>query len=86
MTDPTVGSIVHFQGANQYQREDGSWGLPGGCRAAIVTEASDTEPSQVGLRIFHPYEEPYFMLRNGGVAEDQATHADGTWHWPEGTV
>lgn len=68
---PTIGRIVHYA----------SHGTPGGeytsqCRAAIVTEVSDTDA--VALAVFNPTG----MFFNQCL-HDESEKSGGTWHWPE---
>jgi hypothetical protein len=89
MTQPTVGSAVHYV----------SHGTPGGeygkeCRAAIVTEVSPESKGEgqeaVGLAVLNP---TGFFFNRGCVHHEAdphladsnpaVNHPGGTWHWPE---
>lgn len=78
---PTIGRIVHYR----------SYGTPGGeyesqCRAAIVTEVDEYQPSPDGGFIGHvnlAVLNPDGMFFNKGVLQDEGAHRGGTWHWPE---
>jgi hypothetical protein len=83
---PTIGTTVHYV----------SYGTPGGeygkrCRAAIVTEVSDSDPEHVGLMVANPGGLFFHELAAGGsYYQDPGTAvppphgADGgSWHWPE---
>ncbi|MFC8490733.1 hypothetical protein ACFUJU_07985 [Streptomyces sp. NPDC057235] len=78
---PSVGRIVHYV----------SYGTPGGeytsqCRAAIITEVDEYQPSDDGQFVGHLnlcVLSPDGMFFNKGVLQDKDEHRGGTWHWPE---
>lgn len=78
---PTIGRVVHYR----------SYGTPGGeyepqCRAAIVTEVDEYQPSPEGQFIGHLnlcVLNPDGMFFNKGVLQDEDEHRGGSWHWPE---
>lgn len=78
---PAVGRIVHYV----------SHGTPGGeytseCRAAIITEVDEYQPSQGGKFTGHvnlAVLAPDGAFFNKGVLQDEERHGGGTWHWPE---
>lgn len=89
---PSVGRIVHYV----------SYGTPAGeyhsvCRAALVTEVFEADPTVLGLAVVNPTGVFFRDLANGGcerhdgdvgVAADGSTilplsYPGGTWHWPE---
>lgn len=57
--------------------------FPSVCRAADVTEVSDTTPDLVGLMVKNPTGLFFHPLGEGGVIHDGDRKAGGTWHWPE---
>ncbi|MFD6416013.1 hypothetical protein [Streptomyces sp. NPDC060194] len=90
---PTVGRIVHYVSHGTPPREDGTQAYASRCRAAIVTEVPDyltAEPFDgcpngtqgqwlASLAILNPTGQFF----NEHVAQDEAEHTGGTWHWPE---
>lgn len=80
-SQPSVGRIVHYV----------SYGTPGGeypstCRAAIVTEVDEYQPSPEGAFVGHAnlcVLNPEGMFFKKGVLQNEAEHCGGTWHWPE---
>ena len=86
---PSVGRMVHYV----------SYGTPGGeyasaCRAAVVTEVSESVTNGIGLCVMNP--EGMFFNRDVHYHEGELLkpgeyraalcgdrdYAGGTWHWP----
>ena len=70
---PTVGRIVHYVARGS---ADGKF--PPVCRAAVVAEVYDSEPTYAGLAVLNP--SGIFFDR---CWQNETTKTGGTWHWPE---
>lgn len=84
--NPTVNDLVHYISFGTPIREDGTQAYTRRCRAAIVTEVSDTQPDRVGLCVLNPTGQFFHSLAAGGCLHDEKDHEGGTWHWPERTA
>lgn len=81
----TVGRVVHYVSYGTPVKADGPQAYAAQCRAAVVTGVHDQDPipehgvPYVDLAVLNPTG----MFFNQDCGYDEASHAGGTWHWPE---
>lgn len=73
---PSVGRIVHYVSHGSPVQPDGTQAYTSQCRAAVVAEVYPNHRCM--LAIINPT-----GLFFHDTAQDEASHAGGTWHWPE---
>ena len=75
---PSVGRIVHYVSHGTPVRKDGTQAFTSQCRAAIVTEVDQQDPSRVGLAVLNPAGQFFHPLAAGGCSYDEGTETPGS--------
>jgi hypothetical protein len=82
-TDPAIGFIVHYRAPGSAPDANGVQLHPSVCRAAVVTEVDQADPTRVGLAVFNPTGVNFRPLSEGGVpgrSDPAYVHHAHTWH------
>lgn len=77
MDEIKVGDTVHYVSHGTPLKPDGTQAYASRCRAAIVTEAVQSE-GLLGLAVLNPTG----LFFDQAVSEGDHIREPGTWHWP----